>query len=212
MKNNEQQSIIAIVLKSIIYMCVPILVILLLITPVPKASCPDICISSEVKMTYILIIIILALVSASSIILLIIKISRQLHRTMNIPDSEFSIEILKDEIKTATEEYNRAIYSNHLKEMSDVCKNLETHYLDKNKYSLLRTEISYIFGSIFFHISKLAIDNLSEDDYLFCALSILKYSQKEIELITRWSSSAIKSRRYHLKKKIPNELYQILFK
>ena len=119
---------------------------------------------------------------------------------------------MADVIKTATEEYNRAISSNHLKEMSDVCKNLETHYLDKNKYSLLRTEISYIFGSIFFHISKLAIDNLSEDDYLFCALSILKYSQKEIELITRWSSSAIKSRRYHLKKKIPNELYQILFK
>ena len=199
------------VLKGIIYMCVPILVILLLITPAPKASCPDICISSEVKVTYILIIILLALVSASSIILLIIKI-RQLHRTMNIPDSEFSIEILKDEIKTATEEYNRAISSNHLKEMSDVCKNLETHCLDKNKYSLLRTEISYIFGSIFFHISKLAIDNLSEDDYLFRAPSILKYSQKEIELITRWSSSAIKSRRYHLKKKIPNELYQILFK
>ena len=52
--------------------------------------------------------------------------------------------------------------------------------------------------------------DLTEDDFLYCALSVLGCKNDKISVITRWSGNAIKSRLYHIKQKMTAELFETL--
>lgn len=211
MKTLEHLQSVLKVLKVILYTCIPILAILLLIVPFPiESRYLHSNTFINIKCAYILILIIAITVCIVSVLvirysILLLKYPKTMFKSMNI------IENLKDEIKISTETYSKTDSSIYLNEISIDYKNIEAKYLAKDKYSLMILDIGEAFSSTFIYISKLASQDLTEDDYLFCALTLLKYPKITIEFITRWSYSAIKSRQHHLKKKIPDELYQLIF-
>lgn len=83
-------------------------------------------------------------------------------------------------------------------------------YFKSNILKSIKKDIAICFSTVFYIVSELSVVDLTEDDFLYCALSILGCKNDKISIVTRWSGNAIKSRLYHIKQKMTAELFETL--
>ena len=115
------------------------------------------------------------------------------------------IELGKTKKQLLTTASNRLITNDlSVSDLTDNC------YLKPHLYRRLKSDIGDCYSSVFYIISQLSVQPLTEDDYLYTALMSLGYKNETIKTITRWSGSAIKSRLYHIKQKMTVELFETL--